>query len=283
MRIRLPPKSPNGENENEIKPTEVPPGLLFSPSEIYHENSKLRPTDKGLYSWISFINSSRHIRKVISRPFTSYRGTLRTVLPKRFNNTPYSFEDIIVSRRSIREFSGSSMSLNSLAKILYLGDAIVKRWKMPDDITWSLRTAPSPGGLYPIDIHCACFRVDGIGHGLYFYNPLSHSLEQISTQDVSHMVVTSAYGLEEAVRKACVCLLLSAVMPRVKFKYGERAYRFALMETGHIAQNLLLATHAEGLGACPVGGFLDDPLNDLLGFDGVQEIVIYLLLIGRLD
>jgi SagB-type dehydrogenase family enzyme len=283
MKIKIPSKSPTSDDEKELKTAEAPPSLLFSPSEIYHENSKLHQTEKGIYSWIYFINTSQRIRNAITRPSNSYRGNPRIELPDKFVNTSNCFEDIIVGRRSVREFSGASMSLSALAKILYVGDAVVKSWKTSDDVTWPLRTAPSAGGLYPIDIHCVSFRVNDLKPGLYFYNPVNHNLEQVANQDYTQTILTSAYGLEETIGKTCVCLIMSAVMPRVKFKYGERAYRFALLETGHIAQNLLLSAYAEGLGACPIGGFLDDPLNDLLGFDGVQEIVLYLVLIGCLQ
>ena len=70
-------------------------------------------------------------------------------------------------------------------------------------------------------------------------------------------------------------------MNRIKFKYGERGYRFLLLEAGHIAQNLLLAAEADGMGGVAIGGFLDDPLNDLLDLDGVEEAVVYMVLAGQ--
>ena len=64
-------------------------------------------------------------------------------------------------------------------------------------------------------------------------------------------------------------------------KYGERGYRFMLLEAGHIAQNALLAANALGLGACPFGGFIDDDLDRLLGIDGLDEVSLYLIGVGR--
>jgi len=37
-----------------------------------------------------------------------------------------------------------------------------------------------------------------------------------------------------------------------------------------------------GLGACAVGAFLDDNLNDLLGLDGEEEAAIYLFAVGKI-
>ena len=93
-------------------------------------------------------------------------------------------------------------------------------------------------------------------------------------------VLASASNLRSEAMSAGFCIALSVVLPRSSFKYGQRAYRFALLEAGHIAQNLLLASEGLGLGALPVGGFFDDEINDLLGLDGCSEFVIYLVLAG---
>ena len=73
---------------------------------------------------------------------------------------------------------------------------------------------------------------------------------------------------------------ISAVFWRSRFKYGARAYRFALLEAGHVAQNYLLAATALGLSACPVGGFFDRRVDALLGIDGLHEASLYLLPVG---
>ena len=62
---------------------------------------------------------------------------------------------------------------------------------------------------------------------------------------------------------------------RSRIKYGERGYRFALPEAGHAMQNILPGATALGLGACPVGGFIDDRLHDLVDVDRVEEAVLY--------
>ena len=54
-----------------------------------------------------------------------------------------------------------------------------------------------------------------------------------------------------------------------------------LMEAGHIGQNLYLAATSMGLGACAVGAFLDDDLNDLLGLDGEEEAALVVIAGGK--
>jgi len=76
-------------------------------------------------------------------------------------------------------------------------------------------------------------------------------------------------------------LVLSVVFARTQMKYLERGYRFALLEAGHIAQNILLTATALGLSAVCVGGFWDDPFNDLLSFEPTEEAVVYSILLGH--
>jgi SagB-type dehydrogenase family enzyme len=65
-------------------------------------------------------------------------------------------------------------------------------------------------------------------------------------------------------------------------KYGLRGYRFALLEAGHVGQNLVLAATGLGLGAVPLGGYYDRPTDELLGLDGVNESTLYLVAVGRI-
>jgi SagB-type dehydrogenase family enzyme len=69
-------------------------------------------------------------------------------------------------------------------------------------------------------------------------------------------------------------------MGRIYFKYGERAYRFILLEAGHIAENLLLGAEYEGLGAVALGGFIDDDVNRTCRVS-TDEMSIYLIVVVR--
>ena len=63
-------------------------------------------------------------------------------------------------------------------------------------------------------------------------------------------------------------------------KYGYKAYPFSYLEAGHLAQNILLAAAGSQINACPVGGFVDQALVDLLDLTG-DEIPVYVIAAGR--
>jgi SagB-type dehydrogenase family enzyme len=66
----------------------------------------------------------------------------------------------------------------------------------------------------------------------------------------------------------------------MRFRYRHRSYRYGLLEAGHLGQNTYLAATSMGLGACAVGAFFDDDLNDMLGVDGRTEAGVYVLAVG---
>ena len=76
-------------------------------------------------------------------------------------------------------------------------------------------------------------------------------------------------------------IAVTAMVWRSRFKYGARAYRFVLLEAGHVAQNVLLAAAALGLAAVPLGGFYDREVDAVLGADGLYEASLYLIPVGR--
>jgi SagB-type dehydrogenase family enzyme len=81
---------------------------------------------------------------------------------------------------------------------------------------------------------------------------------------------------------ASIVIFVTAIFERSTFKYGERGYRFVLLEAGHVAQNVSLAATGLGLGAINIGGYFDRDMDRVLGLDGVRHSTVYLVAIGRL-
>jgi len=85
----------------------------------------------------------------------------------------------------------------------------------------------------------------------------------------------------DVIANCSLLLVITAMFGRTKIKYGERGYRFVLLEAGHVAQNICLAAVGMNLGACPIGGFVDDLVHEVLDVDGVDEAAIYAVAIGH--
>ena len=257
----------------------------FSLSELYHENSKMRLNDHEFYAWINHVNSSPEIRNVISKPNYNYNGN--NVVPLSTNleveEEKKFFYNVFRNRRSVREYSDQPLSIQDISRLLFLGDGVTCDMSYDDGSTWKMRTAPSPGGLFPIEIFCIIQNVTGMEPGLYLYSPVKNELIELYTETRENLylkMVEAMRPMKTTIENSAVTFVLLSNMPRINFKYKERAYRFAMLETGHIAQNLLLAAEAEDLGAVCVGGFLDNEINEMLRVDGLNKFVQYCIPVG---
>jgi SagB-type dehydrogenase family enzyme len=142
-----------------------------------------------------------------------------------------------------------------------------------------LRATPSAGGLYPLEVYLAVRSCTGLEPGLYHYDPLRHDLEVLG--DAGAFEGAQRCLVQSEIVSTAAILIVTALFWRSRIKYGLRAYRFVLLEAGHLMQNVLLAAEALGLGALPLGGFFDGEVEALLGVDGVNESVVYAAAVGR--
>jgi SagB-type dehydrogenase family enzyme len=141
------------------------------------------------------------------------------------------------------------------------------------------RTVPSGGALYPLELYALVAAVDGVPVGLHHYDPFAHRLELL--RDRAAPAELAAALVDPAlVERAALLLVVTAVLWRTRFKYGARGYRFALLEAGHVTQNVVLACAALGLPALPVGGFYDRGVDAVVGANGLDEASLYVVAIG---
>jgi SagB-type dehydrogenase family enzyme len=212
------------------------------------------------------------------QPYKSYPETIRKVpLPSPINPTSASIWDIFIKRRSIRDYSSRRvLTLGTLSSLLMATQGITT-----SEDTYAARSAPSAGGLYPIETYVYARAVEGLEEGFYHYRPHMFDLEFIRPGNYSRALAEAALG-QTMVIDAQVTFVWSAVVARSKWKYRERAYRYIYIDAGHIAQNLYLAGTAAGLGVCAIGAFFDEQVNGLIGVDGAEETVLYLASVGLL-
>lgn len=256
---------------------------VSSLAELYHENSKLRKISWRQYGeFVSLITSIPHVVEKMARSCKSYPTAPQIALPDHFEPNGPSLETVIQKRRTLREFSGRPLVLDEIARLLHFSYGVTGSAAISQQATQRqfFRAAPSAGALYPLEIYLVVWNVVGLEPGIYHYHTINGVLECLKQGDFCEIVGEYTIS-KDLVEKACVLCLVTAVFQRTMFKYQERGYRFVLLDAGHMAQNMCLMAAAMNLGIIPIGAFLDDELNRLLGIDGVNESVIYPLLVGR--
>jgi SagB-type dehydrogenase family enzyme len=178
-------------------------------------------------------------------------------------------------RRSERSYYAAlNLPLEVLSALLWATQGITAGAS-----SYQLRTAPSAGGLYPIETYLLVRAVEGLEPGFYHFRPHTFDLEFIRAGDFGDALAEAALGQEMAA-DAQVVFLWTAVIERSKWKYQQRAYRYIYLDAGHIAQNLYLAGTALDVGVCGIGAFFDDQVNELMGVDGTEETILYMASVG---
>ncbi|MCS7279334.1 MAG: SagB/ThcOx family dehydrogenase [Thermodesulfobacteriaceae bacterium] len=186
-----------------------------------------------------------------------------------------TFFEILEVRRSERDYRKKPISLREIAWLCYAVQGVTAVAG-----TYLLRTAPSAGALYPIETYLGINFSTDIKPGIYHLEVRTFSLELLKEGYFGKELANLALG-QSFLATASVVFIWSAVLRRTLSKYGSRGLRYIFMDCAHICQNLLLASEALELKACPVGAFLDEDFNEFLGLDGEEESVIYLATVGK--
>jgi SagB-type dehydrogenase family enzyme len=252
----------------------------ISISELYHENSKLHPSIRT--EMIAAGNYTATEMLAMTRGYKQYRLTPQTKLPEIENILPdtKTFDEVVASRRSVRDFGEEELSLSELSKVLHQSYGITGEIKRPDDGTIPLRSTPSGGALYPAEIYLGIRNVSDLEPGIYHYNVPDHALELLISGDPTEKLYEVCCQ-QEYVKEASVVFLISGVFQRTKRKYGERGYRYVLLDVGHLGQNIYLSSTSLNLAVMTTCGFFDDEANKLLRIDGIDETTLYVAFVGK--
>jgi SagB-type dehydrogenase family enzyme len=211
-----------------------------------------------------------------TKVFKNYPEAERLQLPEPDLSRPANLWQCLATRRSKRNTIPDPLSLDELSKIMWAAQGVTARAGI-----YLLRTAPSAGALYPFETYVYIHKVKEVPQGIYHFNVADFALERVQEGDFNREFTAASLG-QPVVRRAAVVIIWTAMMLRCMVKYRERSMRYIPMDLGHVCQNVQLAATAMDMGSCPIGAFYDDDINELLGVDGEEETVLYLITVGKL-
>lgn len=194
---------------------------------------------------------------------------IRLPAPKTDGET--SVEKALRERRSIREFKRQPLSLAEVSQLLWAAQGITG--------SGGVRTAPSAGALYPLELYLVAGSVEGLTEGVYKYRPDGHELIRSVEGDKRIELSRAALG-QTSVRDAGAVLLLTAVYERTTARYGERGILYVHIEIGHVGQNVCLQAVALKLGAAVIGAFDGSQVKRIANLVPKEE-PLYLIAIGK--
>jgi len=242
------------------------------PAEAYHEASRLDPsTALARLPGLALLESDPFVHASADRS-SRLHAHRQSVELAAVSLPRVSLSTVLERRRSGLGARAGSIARDELGAVL--GAAYGSRC---GDVR--RRRVPSAGALYPLELYVAARSLSDVAPGLYHFDPFAHRLERL--REVVPEPELAAALVEPALLEGTAALLaITAVFWRTRFKYGQRGYRFALLEAGHVVQNALLAAAACGLPSLPVGGFYDRDLDRVLDVDGLDEASLYVVLLG---
>ncbi|MBY0481557.1 MAG: SagB/ThcOx family dehydrogenase [Chitinophagaceae bacterium] len=241
--------------------------------ELYHQNSKITKFDKTISREEL---DSKTLDLIMSHSYDEYR---QTKLSADLSPFTVSLADAMKNRTTARNISPVEISLTDLSTFLFFAYGITRTNK-DNNFPHPFRIVPSAGGLYPLEIYFHHNYVQGLDAGLYHYNPTKHQISHLLKGDQTRKIQELLIQPQIAIQSSLI-IFITAFFERNSFKYGERGYRFANIEAGHVAQNIALTAQGLGLSTVTIGGYLDRKADDFLRLDGVTSSTLYITAIGK--
>lgn len=160
-----------------------------------------------------------------------------------------SLDKGLLKRRCARELSARLPGRRTLSRILKFSHGVSSRdGRGP---------VPSAGGLQALELYLAVLEEGWLERGLYHYDRTGHHLSRISAGATRADWESKIPSLLQT-RGGSLLWILASDYERVSAKYGERGYRFLLLEAGHLMQNLCVLSASLGLSTVPMGGSFED-------------------------
>lgn len=197
------------------------------------------------------------------------------------------FLNLINRRTSKRKYSNESLSMEELAFLLWTTQGVKNIIGKQRKAT--MRTVPSAGARHPFETYLFVNLVEGLEPGIYHYLPLEHKLEFIKTIENQEDRLTKAYCGQSFLGNAAVDFVWTVIPYRSEWKYSITAQKYALVDVGHVCQNLYLACEAIDCGACAIGAYDQVLTDELLDLDSnpsnemENEFVVYSASVGKVS
>jgi SagB-type dehydrogenase family enzyme len=243
---------------------------------FYNEYVKLRRSMIPQQGAVSPGNEQDVLQPI---PLTKSCGAGERVMLPALPSLGVTVAEALGRRRSRRDYDGQAINITQLSALLGYACGVTGVVEAYGYDRFPLRSFPSHGGLQSPEVYVAILAVDGCKGGIYHYHALDHSLERMETYEHKTQIC-ELVPHESYIREASVVLILTGSYERLRWKYGERAYRFICIDVGFAGENLYLCAEALGLGACAISGFAQDKAEELLGIDGKGEIALMLMTFG---
>jgi len=157
------------------------------------------------------------------------------------------------------------LNFEQIAAVLRLSHGVTARAAHSGQ-NFYYRSVASAGALYPFELYLAAHEIDGLDAGLYHYEPLGFFLTALRRHSLPVMPRVD--------RGVAATFYITGIFFRSAWKYRSRAYRYVLLDAGHLLENLRLALGTLNQRFSIHLDFDDEQTSILLGLDPEREVCL---------
>lgn len=188
-------------------------------------------------------------------------------------------------RRSTRAQGGRPIHARQLGELLYRAARVRGLGTSSGSPSYPTSSRPYPGGgaCYELEIYLAVRACEGLGEGLYHYEPMDHVLTTLSgaTPAVGELLAGARAAMATA-EAPQVLLVMAARFGRVMWKYESMAYATILKDAGVLYQTVYLVATAMGLAVSGLGNGDAERFASAAGLDFFTETSVGEMALGSL-
>lgn len=216
------------------------------------------------------------LKKIVGGAFKSYSSRDAVGLRAPFGSVPG------VLRQDFAETAGSAaatarrepVTITDVSRVLMLAagramNSVVEAWPAGHS------TAPSGGNLASQTLYLAAFEVGGLAPGLYHFNRADGALEPRGAGSLRGALERAVPGAEALGERAVAAVIHTASFGRVEFKYGFKAYRYCMYDSGVMLHSLEVVGRMLGLDLWHSLDIFDEEVRELLGLHTPLELPVY--------
>ncbi len=156
------------------------------------------------------------------------------------------------NRRSIREYTPDTLSLQDLSDLLWAANGVNR----PD----GRRTAATARNNQDIDLYVIMEK------GAWFYDASTHTLKQVTTVDLRAAIADT----QDFAKEAPVSILIVSDLSRFTGVPTERQQLYGAMDAGIVSQNIMLFASGCGLATVPRAYMKTEELKKALNLRDTQ-------------
>ena len=198
-------------------------------------------------------------------PVKRYPELPRVSLDRSEKLPEIDYFELVNRRRTIDTSRSEPLDIQKISTAFRLTHDVTAR-SMHTNPPFYYRNVASAGALYPFELYLAVHHMDGLDPGVYHYHLFDFALTALRPGPVPEIPPVG--------RGASVTVYITGIFFRSAWKYRSRAYRYVLLDAGHLLENLRLALRALDLSFSIHLDFDDERAATLLGLDPQREVCL---------